>query len=109
MINSVLPGSPVTEFMVRKAAHFLEYALLGLVALITLRAYTGRIRAYVTAPLFYGLLAAVADETLQLHIPGRSGQLTDVWIDFAGFVFGAVAGVLIILFVINRFRAGKRF
>ena len=31
-----------------------------------------------------GLLTALTDETIQLFVPGRSGQVTDIWIDFSG-------------------------
>ena len=76
----------VTEHMLRKAAHFTEYAVLGALLHGAMRA-DGRPRlgAFQTA---FGLLTAMADETIQLFSAGRSGQITDVWIDFAGFLTG---------------------
>ena len=45
--------------------------------------------------LFLCLLTALTDETIQLFVPGRSGELRDVWIDFAGGVLGCgVAGMV---------------
>ena len=35
------------------------------------------------------------DETIQLFSPGRSSQVTDVWIDFAGVVTGTLLAFLV--------------
>ena len=40
-------------------------------------------------------LSAMADETVQLFVPGRSGQVTDVLLDSAG----ALAGIIFVLLV----------
>jgi len=32
------------------------------------------------------------DETIQLFVPGRSGQVGDIWIDCFGVVFGTLLG-----------------
>ena len=40
-----------------------------------------------------GVLTAMADETIQIYSPGRSSQVTDVWLDSAG----VLAGILIAL------------
>ena len=64
------------EHLVRKAAHFTEYAVLGILYLLAARS-RGAIRDRMTLPLFWGLLTPVADESLQLLVEGRSGQLTD--------------------------------
>lgn len=81
LMQLVFPG--ITMHLVRKLAHFTEFAILGtLVGLTQLQ--TRRINP--TAPLLAGLLCALSDETVQLFISGRSGQVQDVWIDFAGVV-----------------------
>lgn len=87
---SVLSGAfPwLTEHLLRKTAHFLEYALLGG---LCFGALWGARRYSLYAVLFAGVLVALADETIQLHVPGRSGQLTDVWLDSAGYVLAAAA------------------
>ena len=48
-------------------------------------------RAALTGTLFAAMLAAVTDETIQLFSAGRSGQITDVWLDFAGAALGYLA------------------
>lgn len=84
-------GQALTEQIIRKVAHFTEFAAIG--ALMTSVAYGfDRVRphrffAYV---LGAGLLTAVIDETIQLFTPGRAGMIVDVWIDFGGVVFGTL-------------------
>lgn len=77
-------------FLVRKAAHFTEYAILGVLA----RGLFGSLHAERgVRPLPVGLLVAlvpVVDECIQLFVPGRSGQLTDVLIDLSGVIVGAL-------------------
>ena len=69
----------------RKAAHFSEFALLGLL-------YSGRHRLVKreTPPhlMLFGLTVACIDETIQIFTPGRASSLIDVWIDTSGFALG---------------------
>ena len=69
----------------RKAAHFSEFALLGLL-------YCGRRRLVKgDAPphlMGFGLAVACIDETIQIFTPGRASSLIDVWIDASGFALG---------------------
>lgn len=71
--------------LLRKAAHFSEFALLGLL-------YGGRYRLTrreVPAHLMgIGLAVACIDETIQIFTPGRASSLIDVWIDASGFALG---------------------
>lgn len=71
------------SFLVRKAAHFLEYALLGALLGSTSEEVRPGWRQVVP-----GVIAPSADETLQRFVPGRSGQLSDVALDCAGAAFG---------------------
>ena len=81
--------------VVRKAAHFSEYALLGVLA----RGLFGSLRSERGVPPFpAALLVAlvpVVDECIQLFVPGRSGQVTDVLIDLSGLVVGALLAHLV--------------
>lgn len=78
---------------VRKAAHFLEFALLGWLtaALATLiRGYFGlSVRVFLTAgaPGGFCLLTAAADETYQIFT-NRGASPVDVCIDFCGGLCG---------------------
>ena len=75
--------------LVRKAAHFTEFGVLGGLW----RGYTPRRGARCT--WLYGLAVAAADEGLQMLSPDRGPALTDMGIDYAGYLCGwlAVAAV----------------
>lgn len=85
-------GFEVPEFFLRKAAHFSEYALLGLELALLLNPAKACGRDLLDLPLL-GLLTAVFDETLQIF-SGRGSMVADVWIDLAGFVTGFYLTVL---------------
>lgn len=92
-------GARLTEYFIRKLAHFLEYALLGFSLLLTLRSFTPKIPPHLSWPLLAGLVTAVVDEWIQLHVPERSGQVTDVLLDFGGVSFGVLAGIAATLII----------
>ncbi len=99
LLNTVLSslGLPgLTEHVVRKLAHFGEFALLGLSATWCLRTYTEKYLRHLSLPLLFGLLTAGIDETLQLFSSGRSSSVVDVWIDFGGVCAGMGFAVLLI-------------
>ncbi len=87
----------ISEFIIRKLAHFSEFFILGVLLCLTLRTYTVKIIKNVTVPLFIGLLIAVTDEFIQLFSAGRAGLVADVVIDFSGFITGLVLGILVVL------------
>lgn len=92
-------GFTFEEAMVRKMAHFAEYAMLGFWLMLTLRVYTKRILAYSSWPLLGGLLLATLDEAYQLTVPGRSGRVSDIAIDFAGVLVGYCVALFLQLLV----------
>lgn len=99
VINGLLSGlglPQLTEHMVRKLAHFGEFALLGLAATWCLRCYLAHYLHHLSLPLLFGLLTAGIDETMQLFSPGRCGSVVDMWIDFSGVCTGLLAAVLLI-------------
>ncbi len=78
----------ISELLIRKSAHFLEYAILGteIIALIVLGDFTiSKAKAYI---LYFissvtALFVALTDETIQFF-SGRASRVLDVWLDFAG-------------------------
>ena len=91
-----LPGAAdrLTMHIVRKLAHFCEYLLEGFLLMLCLRVYTRHFFKHVSWPMLGGLLTALTDETIQLFVPGRSGQVTDIWIDFSGVMTDCDEGCL---------------
>ena len=79
----IADGSLLPHY-VRKSAHFIEFGILGMLCLPMFRALTQRTFAHVLISLGYCGLIAVTDEYIQLFTYGRSGQLSDVLIDFSG-------------------------
>ncbi len=90
VVQDLLPW--MTDHVLRKCAHFAEYAVLGALTAAALRtsAHFSRPRALLPGPF-----AALCDETIQLFVPGRSGQIADVWLDTAGYLTGALLTLLI--------------
>ena len=79
-----LKGAAFLVNVVRKSAHFLEYALLGL---LTARAFRlSRKSVWFAVPVC--ALYAASDEFHQTFTPGRSGELGDVLLDTCGATFG---------------------
>lgn len=77
-------GNSLFSMLVRKAAHFSEFAVLGL--LLRWRMHlTGKNGKWALA---LGILAACMDETIQLFVPGRASRLLDVGIDTCGVAAG---------------------
>ncbi|MEG0688999.1 MAG: VanZ family protein [Hungatella sp.] len=85
-----LEYSGITEHIVRKSAHFAEYTLMGMLLYKTISQYElGReLRMAVQALLTF--FVPFCDETIQLYVEGRSGQVSDVWLDVVGVVFGTI-------------------
>ena len=86
----------LTDHIVRKLAHFCEYLLEGFLLMLCLRVYTRHFFKHVSWPMLGGLLTALTDETIQLFVPGRSGQVTDIWIDFSGVMTGLLVGLILL-------------
>lgn len=85
-------------FIVRKTGHFLEYLVLGVLTWLAFG--LGRARGPRRVWLLVAacvLCAAVpaADETIQLFVPGRSGQVTDVLLDMCGCATGLALSALV--------------
>ena len=72
--------------MLRKIAHFTEFAALG----ILLAWLHGMLRKGKLQPFLWGVLAAAADETIQRFVPDRGPSIRDVCIDASGVLMGMI-------------------
>ena len=89
VVQDLLPR--MTDHVLRKCAHFAEYAVLGALTAAALRT-----SAHFSWPraLLPGPFAALCDETIQLFVPGRSGQIAQrLEGQLSLFEFGAFAAV----------------
>lgn len=99
LLERLVGQGGVTDHLVRKLAHFTEFAVLGaLLLLLTAAAFRVRLQSVVNC-LFFLLLAALTDETIQIFT-GRGPQVQDVWLDFAG----GAAGLLVMLALVQLLR-----
>ena len=84
-------------YAVRKAAHLVEFAVLGAL-------WGGGSRTYGRRLWLWGLPTAAIDEGLQFFAPGRAPMVSDVAIDTAGFL----CGVAFVWFFVGRHRKKKK-
>jgi len=89
------------QFVVRKTAHVMEYAILAALLWRALRAgvrwQTRMLRLFI-AVWFVCAVFAASDEFHQSFVPSRTASPIDVMID----IFGALIGVVICVFVASR-------
>ncbi|QGU95832.1 VanZ family protein [Clostridium bovifaecis] len=83
----------LANFIVRKAAHFMEYFILYMLIFNALRDEVPLKNGLIIS-LIATFLYACSDEMHQIFIPGREGRFKDVLIDTSGGVF---AGILIMI------------
>ena len=72
-------------YLVRKIAHFTEFAALAVWWVLWLRGKDHRREALLLA----GLLTPLIDETIQAF-SSRTSSVLDVWIDLSGFALGII-------------------
>ena len=113
IINNIKPGtineSNYSDFatFIRKAfGHFGLFAISGFLTSLAvfLSIYPFKWSKYympIILSLEFGLLMGLVTEFIQLNVNGRSGELTDVLIDFSGYIFGFLL-IFLILFLIIR-------
>lgn len=96
----------LVEPYVRKAAHFSEYALGGMLFILLFSTYewTDKKKLLISIPL--GIWYATTDEIHQLMVSERNGSLFDIYIDSLGFATGALFMLLIIkiiqIIIVNK-------
>ncbi len=81
-----VPGVTTGGGLLRKIAHFSEFAALG----ACLCWYFGMLGKHKTGALLWGIGAACVDETIQRFVPDRGPSLKDVGIDTCGVAAGMV-------------------
>ena len=93
--------------IVRKLAHFMEYALLAMAIEFHMWVRKRRGVRLILLSIIFTSLYAATDEFHQLFVPGRSGELKDVIIDSAGAIAGTFSFYLAIL-IINHYRSNRK-
>ena len=86
-------------FLVRKTAHFTEYAILSSLFFLNLKSWQkpkNSTSMNILLSLIFSFLYACTDELHQIFVPGRSAQFRDILIDTLGASFGATITYLTI-------------
>ena len=91
--------------LLRKVAHFTEFALLGAVLFSLLKHRVQRIGIAWLLSLGCGVVAGGLDELLQHFSPGRGPRFGDVCIDAAGVLAGTL--VYLMVFFIRKSKCNK--
>ncbi|MCI8777970.1 MAG: VanZ family protein [Bacilli bacterium] len=77
-------------FPIRKLAHFTLYFILGILFYNLIKSYIKNNKKRIIVSLLFCLLYACSDEIHQIFIPGRSGEIRDVFIDSIGSFMGII-------------------
>lgn len=100
LLQRLLHTEAITNHIVRKTAHFIEFAGLGF--LTTCSVYLSFNKNYLG--VIIASLYAATDEIHQIFVDGRSCQLTDWMLDTVGIITGALifSAVFCIIQRINK-------
>lgn len=101
----IIFGIPVKITVIRKTAHFLEFAGLALLVFNAVRQTCGFNRPFVS--FFITAAYAVTDEIHQLFVEGRACRMFDVFIDSCGAAT-AVAFIMLLIFISEKRRLYDR-
>lgn len=90
-------GYTVSErIIVRKSAHFINYFFLETALLLLIIKIFSKINIYsALGSIVFIFGFASFDEYFQKHVSGRTGKLSDVFIDVAGAIFALVIYAII--------------
>ena len=113
VVNTVKPNT-ITEAnhdsfatFIRKAfGHFGLFVVSGLFSSLAIYFFIKDFKWYqhyfaIIVSFAFGFLIAIITEIIQLNVPGRSGEFTDVLIDASGYLLGL--GIIVLtLFLILR-------
>ena len=83
--------SDTLHLIIRKLAHFTEFACLSVLISLHLRRVEEKRVYQMLLAVLLSMVAALVDETIQIYTPDRGPSLKDVWIDTLGAVLGMTA------------------
>lgn len=89
------------HYLVRKAAHLTEFAILGAVFLLLSGEYTKDSAKRALSSIIVGVCVPLIDETIQIF-SNRGSALSDVWIDALGYAIGTLLTATVIFLVARK-------
>lgn len=94
----------IATLIVRKSAHFLEFAALGFFAELHLRTWLSKKTWLIS--LMFSLLYAVSDEFHQHFVSERAPRFTDVCVDFSGSLC-AILFICAAFYIIHKIKTKR--
>lgn len=88
----------IVTYILRKTAHMFLYFVLTTISYIVMNFKYEDFNKSVKKAVAISIIYAATDEIHQLYVPGRSGALSDVWIDSIGVFLSVIMISLIKLF-----------
>lgn len=88
MLMGVQEGPPGGGGLLRKIAHFTEFACLGVLLRWLFGMLLRKKRQHYGWPFIAGVAVASVDETIQMFVPDRGPHIKDVGIDTLGLALG---------------------
>lgn len=117
-VNFFKPGTIVPEnigefkgFLRKFVGHYSLFALDGLIGFFTFKLLLSEKKWFLPliANLCVGLGMSMLTEFIQLFVPQRAGLITDVFINFAGYLTPLLIAYLVLLFIdISKNRKTKK-
>ena len=119
IINSIKPGTitdanygQFASFVRKAVGHFGLFMVSGLLSTLAFYLVLNTFKwakyyLQTIMALAFGLTIAIITEIIQLNVLGRSGEFTDVLIDYGGYAFG-FSIVFIILFLTMKRQNKKK-
>ena len=122
-IEMIFGKGVMSEAVLRKIAHIIEYAILTVLSFLSVR-FTNKAsitRSYSESPvkliksdnemyiafsMWLSLLTAVVDEYHQLFVDGRDGSIRDVLIDSIGIIIVLI--IIRVVFTFYLYRLGRK-
>ena len=113
IINSIFPNTitpsnhdAFASFIRKAVGHFGLFMVSGSLTSLAIYLALGPLKKFkywvlMIMSLGFGLFMGMLTEIIQLNVDGRSGEFTDVLIDFSGYLLGFLI-ILLILFLIIR-------
>ncbi len=105
LFQKIFGNNAITDFIVRKLAHCLEFAGLSFLFNIALFEQTNKIKPFLA--ILFSSLYAITDEFHQLFVEGRSCKVQDWAIDTFGAIIGAIIFIAI-YFIIQKIITCKK-
>lgn len=96
-------GTSRLDHYVRKAAHMFNYFLLTIVCFLAFRAVISRFWVSLLLTWLLATCFSMIDEYYQTFVPGRGGQVRDVFIDSIGIVIALA--IICIVKKISKYRS----